>query len=95
MSKTHLRESAFDYFEEEDKLLLFSSILKRLQSEVSQHGGDTYRGAVSVILVDEASYTSRDVSSLSVSFCWYGSQFSLWIRLWHRNSFLELNLSTH
>ena len=69
MSKTHLRESAFDYFEEEGKLLLFSSILKRLQSEVSQHGV-THTGVQSVILVDEASYTSRDVSSLSVSFCW-------------------------
>ena len=43
------------------KSLLFSSILKRLQSEVSQHVGDTSRGAVFVILVDEVSCTSLDV----------------------------------
>ncbi len=60
MSKTRLqglRGSALcggqpsDYLEEEGKLLLLSSILKRLQSEVSQHVGDTSRGAVFVILV--------------------------------------------
>ena len=43
------------------KSLLFSSNLKRLQSKVSQHVGDTSRGAVFVILVDEASCTYLDV----------------------------------
>ena len=37
-----------DCFEEEGKSLLFSSILKRRQSEVSQHVGDTSRGVVFV-----------------------------------------------
>ena len=37
-----------DCLEEEGKSLLFSSILKRLQSEVSQHVGDTSRGVVFV-----------------------------------------------
>ena len=41
--------------------MLFPSILKRLQSEVSQHVGDTSSGAVFVIWVDEASCTSLDV----------------------------------
>ena len=50
-----------DYLEEEGELLLFSSILKGLQSKISQHVGDTSRGAVFVILVDEASCTSLDV----------------------------------
>ena len=43
------------------KRVPFSSILKRLQSGVSQHGGDTSRSAVFVILVDGASCTSLDV----------------------------------
>ena len=55
------RVSRCDCLEEEGLSLLFSSILKRLQSEVSQHVGDTSRGAVFVILVDEASCTSLDV----------------------------------
>ena len=50
-----------DYLEEEAESLLFASVLKGLQSEVSQHVGDTSRGAVFVILVDEASCTSLDV----------------------------------
>ena len=50
-----------DYLEEESESLLFSSILKRLQSEVSQHVGDTSRGAVFVILVDEVSCMSLAV----------------------------------
>ena len=50
-----------DYLEEEGQSLPFSSILKRLQSGVSQHGGDTSRSAVFVILVDGASCTSLDV----------------------------------
>ena len=40
-----------DYLAEEGKSLLFPSIMKRLQSEVSQHVGDTSMGAVFVILV--------------------------------------------
>ena len=48
------------HLKEEGQSLLFSSVLKRLQSGVSQHGGDTSRSAVFVILVDEASYTSLD-----------------------------------
>ena len=35
--------------------------MKRLQSEFSQHVGDMSRGAVFVILIDEASCTSLDV----------------------------------
>ena len=35
-----------DYLEGEGNSLLFSSILKQLQSKVSQHVGDTSRGAV-------------------------------------------------
>ena len=46
-----------DCLEAEGKSLLFSSNPKRLQSEVSRHVGDTCRGAVFVILVDEASCT--------------------------------------
>ena len=63
MSKTRLqglRGSAL-CLEEEGKSLLFAPILKRLQSEVSQHVGDTSSGAVFVIWVDEASCTSLDV----------------------------------
>ena len=50
-----------DCLKEKCKLLLFSSILKRLQSEVSQHVGDTSSDAVFVILVDETSCMSLDV----------------------------------
>ena len=49
------------YLEEKGESLLFSSILKRLLSEISQYVGDISRGAVFVILVDEASCTSLDV----------------------------------
>ena len=41
--------------------MLFPSILKRLQLEVSKHLGDTSSGAVFVIWVEEASCTSLDV----------------------------------
>ena len=59
-----------DCLEEEGQSLLFSSILKRLQSEVSQHVGDTSRGAVFV--VDEATavqglwdpYQQNDIDKL-------------------------------
>ena len=47
--------------------MLFSSILKRLQSEVSKHVGDTSRGAVFEVLVDEASFMSLDVLLLIIS----------------------------
>ena len=57
------------HLEEEGQSLLFSSILKRLQSEVSQHVGDTSREVVFVILVDQVSCISLDDFSLSVSFC--------------------------
>ena len=50
-----------DYLEEEGESSLFSSILKRLHSEISQHVGDTSRGAVFVILVDEVSCPSLAV----------------------------------
>ena len=50
-----------DYLEEEGESLLFSSFQKGLQSEISQHVGDTSRGAVFVILVDEVSCMSLAV----------------------------------
>ena len=50
-----------DCLEEEGESLLFSSILKRLQSKISQHVGDTSRGVVFAVLVDEVSCTSLDV----------------------------------
>ena len=63
MSKTHLQrlQGSALYLEEEGESSLFSSILKRLQSEISQHVGDTSRGAVFVILVDEVSCPSLAV----------------------------------
>ena len=53
-----------DYLEEEGQLLLFSFILKQLQSEVSQHVGDTSRGTVFVTVVDEAAAVR------GLSACW-------------------------
>ena len=50
-----------DCLEEEDESLLFSSVLKGLQSEISQHVGNTSRGVVFVILVDEVRCTPLDV----------------------------------
>ena len=50
-----------DCLEEEGLSFLFPSILKRLQSEVPQHVGDTSREAAFVILVDKANCTSLDV----------------------------------
>ena len=63
MSKIHLEglQGSDLYLEEEGESLLFSPILKGLQSKSSQHVGDTSRDAFFVILVDELSCTFLDV----------------------------------
>ena len=72
VSKTHLQGLPTDYLS--PKSLLFSSILKRLQSEVSQHVGDTSRGVVFVIWWMKQAACLWMFSSFSMFFCWYGSQ---------------------
>ena len=70
MSKLLCRDCGGLTVEEEGQSLLFSSIVKRLQSEASQYVGDTSRGVVFVILIDQASCISLHDFSLLVSFCW-------------------------
>ena len=58
------RISRCDCLEEEGLSLLFSSILKQLQYNISQRVGDTSSSAVFVLVVDEATAVR------GISACW-------------------------